>query len=233
MNMSIIIPAYNEEQCIEHVTVELLAYLHGKDGEIILINDGSRDHTGDVIESMSAKHPGRIRCIHHPTNAGYAATLRDGFAAAKYDWIFYTDGDGQYDPQEIAILQQFTSDADFIVGYRKERKDSLTRVVAAKVFNVIARTLFDIPVRDIDCSFKLMRSDRLRQFHIGSSGFLIDTEILAKAEQQGFTIRETAITHRPRRSGKSSIRPVHVVETLSGFLWLKRELRRTRPVAAQ
>jgi glycosyltransferase involved in cell wall biosynthesis len=231
MKISIVIPAYNEEQSIEYVTAELLAYLDGKDGEIILVNDGSQDRTGAVIDSMSAKHPGRIRCIHHLTNVGYAATLRDGFSAAMHEWTFYMDGDGQYDPQEIDMLQRLANDADFIVGYRRERRDSWLRVFAARVFNMIARTLFDIPVRDIDCSFKLMRSDRLSQIKISSSGFLIDTELLAKARQRGFTIREIAITHRPRQYGKSSIRPIHVVETFLGFLWLKRELRRTRSMA--
>ena len=226
--ISIVIPVYNEEKNIKQVITELLAYLGEGDGEIIIVNDGSNDATEKIIEEMSSNYPKIIRCIHHPINMGYARALRDGFQAAQGEWTFYMDGDGQYDPENLDALLSFENDGDFIVGYRKNRQDSSLRIFLGKGFNVIVRLLFDIPVQDADCAFKLMRTEKLNQIQIDSSGFLVDVEILAKAKKLGFIILETGVSHKPRRHGSSSIRFSHIIKMLLGFFWLKRELKKTK-----
>lgn len=217
-------PAFNEEANISETVFNALSYLQGKQGEVVVVDDGSRDRTADLVDSLSKQHPGRVRLVRHAMNLGYAHALRDGFAAAKGDWIFYSDADNQFDLSEIDLLWPHSEGSDLVVGFRKNRQDPFPRILAARVYNWIARTLFGIGVRDIDCAFKLFRKDVFDRIRIESSGFLVDCEILAKAHKSGMKVREVGVTHRPRTRGRSTVRARDVLRTLRGLAWLFKKI---------
>ena len=218
MKLVIIIPAYNEELNIESSVMKALAYLGDKEGEVIVVNDGSLDRTGKIIDRLASEHPGRVRAIHHAKNEGYAPALRDGFLTARCDWIFYTDADNQFVLKEIDKLTALSEGADLVIGYRADRRDPPFRKFAARVYNAMVRFAFGLRgVSDIDCAFKLFRRNVFDRIRIESKYFLIDAEILIKAHRLGMVIRETPVSHLPRKLGASTVKPKHVLTTLLGL----------------
>jgi len=228
MSISIVFPAYNEEQNITLAVEEALSYLKGKEGEVIVVNDGSKDRTGLVCDELAQRHTGRVRILHHAQNMGYAAALRNGFLSAKSEWIFYSDADLQFKIQEIDLLLPHSNGADMVVGYRHDRQDPPFRIFAARCYNGLVRLFFGLRgVRDIDCAFKLFHRTVFEKIQIESKHFLIDAEILLKAHRKKMVIREVPVTHLPRKYGESTVRFRHVVNTLSGLFKLFFELRKT------
>jgi glycosyltransferase involved in cell wall biosynthesis len=217
----------NEEANISDTVRSALAYLEGKTGEVIVVDDGSRDGTAGIVASWEKEHPGRVRLIRHPVNLGYAAALRRGFDEARGDWIFYSDADNQFDLREIDLLWPLSDGADMVVGFRKDRQDPPLRIFAARGYNRMASFLFRLQVRDIDCAFKLFRRDVFDRIRIESTRFLVDVEILAKARKLGMTVRETGVTHLPRTRGRSTVRFNDILRTLRGLAWLFGKIYRT------
>jgi glycosyltransferase involved in cell wall biosynthesis len=228
MKLSIVFPAFNEKENIAESVSAALAYLGEKPGEVIVVDDGSRDETPSIVNALEKKHPGRVRLVPHPVNLGYAAALRDGFSAARGDWIFYSDADNQFDLREIDLLIPLTEGADLVVGFRKNRQDPPLRIFAAWGYNLVASTLFRLSVRDIDCAFKLFRKDVFHRIRIESKGFLVDLEILAKARKQKMVVREVGVTHLPRTKGQSTVRFRDIFRTLRGIAWLLPRIYLTR-----
>lgn len=220
MKISIVLPAYNEEESIAKAVDACFDYLSGKDGEVIVVNDGSTDKTREILGHLQKNYPNKLRLLHHQTNLGYATALRDGFLSAHGDWIFYTDSDLQFDINEIDLLLPYQGQADIIVGYRKNRQDPIARIFAARVYNLIIRTLFGVKVRDVDAAFKLFHRSIFEKIQIESSHFLIDAEILSKAANLNLKTIEVGVTHFRRLEGKSTVRFKHVVQTLLGIAWL-------------
>lgn len=215
--ISAVLPAFNEEENIEIATArmsEALGSLGFEQWEVIIVDDGSLDRTGQIADHLAAKDPNRIRVFHHPKNLGYAEALKNGFASARYDLIFYTDSDNQFDVREIKHLLPLIEDADIVCGFRIYRFDPLTRLVVSWVFNLIVRIMFRINVRDIDCAFKLFRREVFDRVSIESKKFFVDAEILAKARYYGFRLAEIGVRHYPRPAGRSTVRPHHVISTL-------------------
>ncbi|MFH1017559.1 MAG: glycosyltransferase family 2 protein [Pseudomonadota bacterium] len=230
MALSIVFPAYNEELNVENSVHQALAYLKDKEGEVIVVNDGSTDRTAELLEGLVRRFPGRVRAIHHAQNRGYAPTLRDGFLAAKGDWVFYTDADNQFVLGEIDRLTALSEGADLVIGYRADRQDPAFRKFTARIYNSMVHFVFGLRgVRDIDCAFKLFRRSVFNRIQIESRHFLIDAEILIKAQRLGMVIRETAVTHLPRKSGRSTVKPKHVLLTLIGLARLYWRVK-TRPL---
>jgi glycosyltransferase involved in cell wall biosynthesis len=228
MALSIVFPAYNEELNIESSVARALDYLKGKEGEVIVVNDGSSDRTAEILERLARENPGRVRLIHHEFNQGYAPALRDGFLAAKSDWIFYTDADNQFVLGEIDRLIAIREGADLAIGYRADRQDPALRKFAAATYNRMVRLAFGLKgVSDIDCAFKLFRREVFDRIRIESKHFLIDAEILIKAHRLGMVIRETPVTHLPRKLGTSTVKLKHVLNTLTGLvgLWFRLKCR--------
>ncbi|MCB0308816.1 MAG: glycosyltransferase family 2 protein [Bdellovibrionales bacterium] len=217
MKISIVLPAYNEENNIAQAVSDCVEYLSGKSGEIIVVDDGSTDQTSSLLENLCKKHGDILRVIRHKTNLGYATSLKDGFLATTGDWIFYTDSDLQFDIQDIDLLLPHQDSADIIVGYRINRQDPATRKFAAKIYNLIIRCFFGLRVRDVDCAFKLFRRQVFDQIRIESSHFLVDAEILIKAKTVGISIAEVGVKHRPRYGGESKVRFQHVAYTILGL----------------
>jgi glycosyltransferase involved in cell wall biosynthesis len=153
--LSLFYPMYNEEQNIEEAVRRALTTLprYADRFEVILVNDGSKDDTGRIADSL-AQADERVRAVHHPRNLGYGAALRSGIDAARYEWIFYTDGDNQFDLDELRLLLPLRADADIVTGYRIARSDPWNRKLNAWAFNLLVRILFGLRFRDVDCAFK-------------------------------------------------------------------------------
>ena len=216
-SISAVLPAFNEEENIETAAAAMAAALRSlplDDWELIIVDDGSADRTGEIADRLAAEDPARVRVFHHSPNLGYAEALKKGFASARHELIFYTDSDNQFDVREISRMLPLIEEADIVCGFRIYRFDPLTRLVVSWVFNLLVRIVFRINVRDIDCAFKLFRREVFDRVTIESKKFFVDAEILAKAKYFGLRLVEIGVRHYPRTAGQSSIRPHHVLSTL-------------------
>jgi glycosyltransferase involved in cell wall biosynthesis len=216
-SISAVLPAFNEEENIETATTrmaDVLRSLELRDWEVIIVDDGSQDSTGEIADRLAASDPGHIRVFHHKPNRGYAEALKTGFTSARSQLIFYTDSDNQFDVRELKNLLPLIEDADIVSGFRIYRFDPLTRLVLSWGFNLLVRIIFRINVRDIDCAFKLYRREVFDKVQIESKKFFVDAEVLAKAKYYGFRLAEIGVRHYPRPAGRSTVRPSHVFSTL-------------------
>ena len=203
--LSVVLPAYNEEQNVASA-VEQVAEVAGQLGieyEIILVNDGSTDRTGEIGRELEQRVPYSRLVEHHP-NRGYGGALKAGFAAAAKEMVAFFPSDNQFDFQEIERLLEQIPDADIVSGYRADRKDNVIRRLNALGWNTVVRLLFGYLCRDIDCGFKLFRREVLDRVHLVSDGAMIDTEFLAGARARGMRIVEVPVTHLPRAQGEAT-----------------------------
>ncbi|MEE8390091.1 MAG: glycosyltransferase family 2 protein [Anaerolineae bacterium] len=204
-SLSIVLPAYNEEEnaasAVEQVSA--VAQELGVDYEIILVNDGSADRTGEIGRELEQRIP-NFRLVEHYPNRGYGGSLKAGFAAATKDLIAFTPADKQFDFSEITRLLERLDEADIVSGYRADRQDHFIRKFNAFGWNLVVRLLFGRLCRDIDCGFKLFRREILDRVTIVSDGAMIDTEFLAGAKARGYRIVDVPVTHLPRVAGEST-----------------------------
>ncbi|MEE9615958.1 MAG: glycosyltransferase family 2 protein [Anaerolineae bacterium] len=202
-SLSVVLPAYNEEANVERAVegVSSVAQQLGIDYEIILVNDGSTDRTGEIARELMQRVPS-FRLVEHYPNRGYGGSLRAGFAAATGDLIAFVPADNQFDFGEISRLLERLDEADIVSGYRAERQDTFIRKLNGFGWNMLVRLLFGYLCRDIDCGFKLFRREVLERVTIASDGAMIDTEFLAGARARGFRIAEVPVTHLPRVAGE-------------------------------
>jgi hypothetical protein len=210
--VSFVLPSYNEEANIATALDRTLSAAKRlcSEFEIVVIDDGSTDRTADLVRNAITQHRS-IKLVSHRTNRGYGEALRSGFAAAQFDFVFFTDADNQFDMNELELLLVWADKADVVAGYRKVRRDPFMRRVNAWAWNRIVRWLFYVPVRDIDCAFKLFRREALQQIDIESRGAMINTEIMVKLARSGCTIVEVGVSHFPRTSGAPQGAKVRVI----------------------
>ncbi len=215
-SISAFFPVLNEEGTVAKLTKDLLDILRSKfeDREVIIVDDGSIDRTGQIADELCRLNDGYVRVIHHDQSTGYGNALKAGFAASRYDLIFFTDGDYQFAVRDLYKALSYIEDHDIVVGYRQDRKDPRLRIWLAKGYNLVVRILFGLKSKDIDCSFKLFKREALEKITIESQGYFIDTEIMVKAKRQGLRIKEFGVQHLPRTSGKSKVRMKHIFVTL-------------------
>jgi len=225
-SLSFVLPAYNEEDNIARAVKAVIEAAEGldlRDYEVIAVNDGSADRTAEILNRLAQENP-HVRPIHHPKNLGYADALRTGFTSARMPYVFYTDSDLQFDVKEVKNLLPAIEDYDIVCGFRIYRYDPLSRLFLAWGYNLIARTIFRLRVRDIDCAFKLFRREVFDVIDIRSKKFFVDTEILAKARRHGFRMTEVGVRHYPRTGGRSTVRASHVFSTLRELAKMWREI---------
>jgi glycosyltransferase involved in cell wall biosynthesis len=174
------------------------------DYEVIVVNDGSRDHTAAILDELARLYPDEVRIIHHPQNRGYGGALRTGFASAAKEWIFYTDGDAQYDPRELKNLAALVSDeVDFINGWKIERHDPLHRIIIGRLYQYTIKAGFGLKLKDVDCDFRLMRRRVFDEIELTSDSGVICVELMKKVQDAGFRLTETPVHHFHRAYGKS------------------------------
>jgi glycosyltransferase involved in cell wall biosynthesis len=210
--ISVFFPAHNEETIIEKTVTDAIAAISPifSDFEIIIVNDGSTDKTGKIIDNLARNNP-KIRAVHHPENKGYGAAIKSGLASATKNLIFYTDGDHQFDVSEIRKLLPLLDEADLIIGYRIKRQDPFHRLLFGKMFGLLIGILFNLWAKDIDCAFKLIKRKVLENIELKSDGAMISSELLIKAKKKGFKIKQVGIHHYPRKAGKPSGANIKVV----------------------
>ncbi len=204
-SLSIVIPAYNEEANVAS-TVEAVANVArslGRDYEIVVVNDGSKDRTGDVVREMQPRIA-NLRLIENNPNRGYGGALKAGFQAATKELITFVPADGQFAFAEITRFLDLAPRADIVCGYRASRQDNPIRRLNGWGWNRLVRILFGYLARDIDCGFKLLRREVVDQMPLASEGAMIDTELLARARVWGLQIAEVPVTHLPRRAGEAT-----------------------------
>jgi glycosyltransferase involved in cell wall biosynthesis len=243
--LSYFFPAHNEAANVRGLVAEALAILPtlADRFEIVIVDDGSRDETPAIADELAAAHP-EVRAVHHPTNLGYGAALRSGFAAARFGFIAFTDGDRQFHVDDLARLIERMGPAgpnapDVVVGYRIKRADPLVRTVYANLYRLANRIFFGLSVRDVDCACKLFRRPALDGIAVESGGAFFSAELLIKLRAVGRRIGEVGVPHYPRTAGRpTGARPQVVVRAMRDFwalrirLWLRpgQALRRGSPI---
>ena len=230
-SISAFFPAFNDAPTILGLVSEALTVLATltDDYEVIVVNDGSTDETPALLDALARDQP-QVRIVHHPQNQGYGAALRSGFAHARKDLIFYTDGDGQYDVRELASLYPLLSDTvDVVNGFKVKRADNRQRKLIGGIYNRLARLLFRLPIRDVDCDFRLLRRRAVVPLRLTSRSGAICVELVHKLHAAGCRFAETPVHHYPRAYGRSQFfTPRRVFRTTQDFLalWLRLVLLR-------
>ena len=205
LSISVFFPCHNEEGNVERVVRRALEVLPkiSDDFEIIIVDDGSSDRTADIANRL-VKENHTIKAVHHASNRGYGGALQSGFRTAGKQWVFFTDGDGQFDLRELPEFSADAEAADIIAGYRINRQDNLLRKFNGWAWTRLVNLLFGMKVRDIDCAYKLCRREIFDRIEMRSTGALISTEILARAKRAGYRIQEKGVHHFPRTAGQQT-----------------------------
>jgi glycosyltransferase involved in cell wall biosynthesis len=203
--LSVFFPAYNDSGTIASMVIRAVqaASALTPDYEIIVVNDGSVDATPQIVDELARTYP-HVRVVHHPRNRGYGGALQTGFRTASKELIFYTDGDAQYDPAELAALwPKMTAAADLVNGFKISRSDPLHRVIIGRIYHHIVSIMFGLTVRDVDCDFRLMRRSIFERINLEKTSGVICLEMMKKIEDAGFRIVEVPVHHYHRAFGKS------------------------------
>lgn len=205
LSISVFFPCHNEEAAVESLTQKTLAVLQKltKDFEIIIVDDGSTDNTAQIADKLATEIP-QLKVVHHEKNLGYGSALQSGFKAATKELVFYTDGDAQFDINELSPLLPLMNQYDIVSCYRINRREGLFRKFNAFCWTKLICFLFGLRLKDIDCAFKLYKRNIFDNIKMESTGALIDTEILAKAARKGYSITQRPVHHYPRQAGASS-----------------------------
>ena len=199
-----VLPAYNEAPNIGRALEEATRHA-GRlfdDYEVMVVDDGSTDATVEIVNAFAREEP-RVRVIRHGGNRGYGEALKTGFLESGMEFVFFTDADLQFDLAEMERLLPFAGTVDVVAGYRLKRHDPLGRRLNARAWNLLVRVLFYVPVRDIDCAFKLFDRRRLSDVDIESVGAMVNTELMVKLGRRGASVVEVGVHHRPRSAGES------------------------------
>jgi glycosyltransferase involved in cell wall biosynthesis len=233
--LSYFFPAHDEEANVEGLVAEALEALPGLADrfEVVIVDDGSRDATGSIADRLAAEHPDVVRTVHHPTNLGYGAALRSGFAAARFDAVAFTDGDRQFRVADLGRLLDRAAAPDrpdVVVGYRERRADPPVRILYARLYRFALLVWYGLRIRDVDCACKLFRRSALEGIRLESGGAFLSAELLIKLRAAGRSVVEVPVPHYPRRAGTATgANPSVVLRAIRDFwrlrllLWFRRD----------
>ena len=225
--LSLVFPVFDEERTVGGVIEAALeaGQKLAADFEVVVVDDGSRDGSSEIIDAWSQKDD-RVQVVRHAVNTGYGAALRSGLRGATGELVFFSDADMQFDLDELGSLLDHTDEFDIVAGYRSPRRDPWPRRLIAATWGLLVRLLFGLRVRDIDCAFKVFRRPVLDAIPIESIGAFVNTEILVRARALGASIRQIPVSHRRRRHGTpTGARPRVLLRALLELSALYRELR--------
>jgi glycosyltransferase involved in cell wall biosynthesis len=202
--ISVFLPAYNDGKTIGKLVLDAISVLDplGLDYEIIIIDDCSQDETGEVAGKLSGGNP-RVKWVRHEENRDYGGVLKSGFAHATKSWVFYTDGDGQYDIKEMMRLLPYAGEYDLINGYILKRQDAFYRILVSKMYQLFLNTLFGKTLTYINCDFRLIRKEAIDRIQIRSSSGFAPAEMVIRLVKSGAKVKEVLVSHFPRRYGRS------------------------------
>jgi len=227
VSISVFFPCYNEQENVARTvekTLEVVEKLNA-DFEVIIVNDGSDDNTGQIADGIAERND-RVKVVHHRHNLGYGAALQSGFQTAAKELVFYTDGDGQFDINEMPPLLSLMEQYDIVSCYRLNRRDPVIRKINGWCWTKLVCLMFGLNIRDIDCAFKLYKRRIFDEIEMSSTGALIDAEILARAARKGYRITQKGVHHYPRISGRQTGASIRVI--LRAFKELFKLQRRIR-----
>lgn len=227
VSISVFFPCYNEQDNITRVVEQALTALEklNADFEVIIVNDGSSDGTAQIADEIAGQKD-RVKVVHHRTNLGYGAALQSGFKAATKELVFYTDGDGQFDMNEMPPLLRLMEQYDIVSCYRLNRQDNLIRKINGWCWTKLVCLLFGMKIRDIDCAFKLYKREIFDNIKLVSTGALIDAEILARAVRKGYRVTQQGIHHYPRTAGAQTGANLRVIlRAFKELLKLRSQIR--------
>jgi len=228
VSISVFFPCYNEQDNITRVVEQALAVLEklNADFEVIIVNDGSSDSTGQIADEIAGQKD-RVKVVHHETNLGYGAALQSGFKSATKELVFYTDGDGQFDINEMPPLLELLEHYDIVSCYRLNRQDNLIRKINGWCWTKLVCLLFGMKIRDTDCAFKLYKREIFDNIKVVSTGALVDAEILARAVRKGYRLTQQGIHHYPRTAGAQTGANLCVIlRAFKELLRLRGQIRR-------
>lgn len=235
-SLSIFFPCYNDAGTIATMVIRAaqVAPTLTDDYEIIVINDGSVDDAAQVLAELKRSFP-QLRVVQHAAPSGYGGVVRAGLAAARKEWVFYTDGDAQYNPRELPqLVAALQPGVDMVNGYKTQRRDPLHRVLIGRLYQHGVRLAFGLCIRDVDCDFRLMRRSMFDTLSLESTSGAITLELVKKVQDAGFKIVEVPVAHWPRAYGQSQFfsfaRVAHTLLALARWWWrlvVKKEHRRT------
>ena len=203
--VSVFFPAYNDSGTIASMVIRAVqaASALTNDYEVIVVDDGSTDATGVIADDLARTYPG-VRVIHHGENRGYGGALQTGFRSATKEFVFYTDGDAQYDPAELtALWPHLTRSADLVNGYKISRSDPLHRIIIGRIYHHVVAIMFGLRVRDVDCDFRLMRRSIFERIELTQTSGVICLEMMKKIQDARFQIVEVPVHHYHRAFGRS------------------------------
>jgi glycosyltransferase involved in cell wall biosynthesis len=229
-SISAFFPCYNDAPSIESVVDAALSAIDrvGVDADVTVVNDGSTDGSAAVLEKLKVREP-RVHVVTHPANRGYGGALLSGFAAAAKQWVFYTDGDGQFDPTELALLVEHAGDdVDVVQGYKISRADGPVRRVVGRVYHRFVALMFGLHIRDTDCDFRLIRRDVLERVQLTHTTGVICVEMVRKLQDVEARFVEVGVHHYARVHGSSQFfRPSNVLLTLRDLIgmWIQLVVR--------
>ncbi len=206
LSISAFFPCYNDGGTIASMVLSVLVTLRQitDDYEVIVVNDGSPDYAPMILQELARQYPQEVRIIHHPQNRGYGGALRTGFAEASKEWVFYTDGDAQYDPRELRNLVEALGDSvDVVNGYKIGRSDPWIRKVIGRIYHHTVKLLFGFHLRDVDCDFRLLRRGALDEIALESDHGTICLEMVKKMQDAGYRFVEVPVHHYHRAYGRS------------------------------
>jgi len=229
-SISVFFPAYNDWATIASQVVLVSRVLRElvDDWEVIVVDDASSDHTPEVLQELG-KRAENVRVVTHPANRGYGGALRSGFAAATKEWVFYTDGDAQYDVAELRLLWEAREGADLVNGYKISRSDPLHRIVVGRIYHRLVKLAFRLEARDVDCDFRLIRRAVFDDIRLTRDTGLICVELVTKVEKAGFRVAYVPVHHYHRLHGRSqffNVKRVGQVVLGLGRLWYELMLQK-------
>ena len=225
-SVSAFFPCYNDEATIGRMVETAARSLDnvGADAEIIVVNDGSSDGSEIVLKKLTETEP-RLRVVTHEHNRGYGGALLSGFGSATKQWVFYTDGDGQFDPAELELLIAKAGDGvDVVQGYKLNRADNLARRAIGRIYHRFVSFMFGLHVRDTDCDFRLVRRSMLERVRLEKTTGVICVELVRSLQDAGARFVEVDVHHYPRTHGRSQFfKPSSVIRTLWDLakLWVQ------------
>ncbi|HEV8240580.1 MAG TPA: glycosyltransferase family 2 protein [Thermoanaerobaculia bacterium] len=203
--VSLFFPVYRDESTVERVTRKSIRVLEelASDHEVLIVDDGSPDRAGDVADELARELP-NVRVIHHERNLGYGAALRTGFRAARHEWIAFTDGDDEYEVDDLRKLLRLRDRYDLVITFRYAKRYSNLRIFISFVYNKLLRRVFQTRFRDVSCGLRLIRKEIADELELQSTSPFIGAEIAIKTMLKGFRIGEVGIQTFPRQFGRGA-----------------------------